>query len=141
MNEGNSSHSRRAFAIVAISLSLLTVESCHDSPTAPPEPGVLSLRLATPNSDDRAMRIEVTGGAVTAAEAARGGTTLLDRPSSSGAMILLFGDVTSGEVVHLRVPDVREVGNYRASVIEVADAEHRLRKLMGAGYSAMLAQY
>jgi hypothetical protein len=101
-------------------------------------PGTLNLTIVTPNADDRAVRLTISGGTVTAVEAPSG-ITILQGESPSGILALVFGNIRSGTTIHLTVPDVAKIANYRATIDEVSDAAHSLRPSL-LSYSAVIAR-
>jgi hypothetical protein len=120
---------------------VLPLLSCvHDSLTRPddgekPIPGVLVVRLSTPNTDDAALLVTVTGP-VTASgiTAAAPGTVLHLHQRGDTTTAALFGSFASGPLLHLAVPDVRAVDQYTARIVEVADDANVLRSEFG-GYA------
>lgn len=103
-------------------LLLLTLLSggCGGDGVAPPTPGTLSLRLTTPNVNDGALVIVLSGGPVSAVHAAAG-LEVVRQSDAAGNHILLIGDVTEGVVATFDVPDISRATAYVAVVEQVAD--------------------
>lgn len=123
-------------------MAVATAGSCSDAPTAParPEPGVLTVRLATPHADDRAalIRLVLPAGMTTAAvEAATPGLEVLTRRSADTLRIAVFGDLTTQPVARIAVPDVRAASRVAATLVEVADEQDALRGSL-AGYAVVV---
>lgn len=93
--------------------------STGPSDDATPVPGWLSIELETPNPDDGAVQLRVTGAAV---EEVRVGSIYngFGVGSTSGADLVITGVVGQGVVAQIRVPDVNRSGRYTASVVAVA---------------------
>ena len=105
-----------------------------------PVAGTLFVTYTTPNADDGAVLVKVTGPAVNSVTI---DTTLhgFSRISTNGdtAMIVVAGTVHSGVVARLAVPDTRAYATYSASVVQVAQsATYAVRAL--AGYSVAVSQ-
>jgi hypothetical protein len=108
--------------------------------TDPPAPGVLAATLSTPNTDDRALIVELSGPGITAVQAAAGsGHTVHSRASGSTVRAALFGDLTDGAVLRFSVPDVSRANAYTARVVEASGADNSLREDV-TGYRLQLAR-
>ncbi|HEU4881864.1 MAG TPA: hypothetical protein VFT45_06460 [Longimicrobium sp.] len=103
-----------------------------------PEPGVLTVNLTTPNPDDRALVVEVTGPAISGVTAANAAYVLHSRAGASSVRVAVFGALGSGALLRFQVPDVNKASAYSATVVEVADAANALRET--AGYTAVVAR-
>jgi hypothetical protein len=105
-----------------------------------PVPGVLTLSVTTPNADDRAILITITGPA--GASSVTGGSSAYraeSRITGSTIKAAIFGNITSGAVLRFNVPDVAKASSYSASVTEVADASNSLRTDLSA-YALSIAK-
>jgi hypothetical protein len=107
----------------ALTLSLLVI-GCAKGSTGPSDggpaaPGWLTVELDTPNADDGAVQLRVTGAAVDTVRVASAyhgfgvGT-------STGADLVVTGTVSRGIVAHLKVPDVNRSGRYTVTVVAAA---------------------
>jgi len=116
--------------------------TCGDSPTAPtpPEPGTLVATLQGARPGDGALIIRVHGpGALGALTPAGTGYVLHARAAGDSARAAVFGNVASGPLFQLSVPDVHRIAEYRATVVEVSDAANALRDDV-AGYTLTFAR-
>lgn len=106
----------------------------NEGPTA----GELEVRLATPNSDDRAVRF-LLGGERTAVTAPAGTNyRVFTAPLSGDTVIVVVvapqaGHLAAGSLVRLSVPDTRQAASYRTTVQDVAATSYAQRAV--AGYS------
>lgn len=127
-----SNHRRLAAAAV---LALVLTACGGSTPTGPETttgtPGWLSVELTTPNADDGAVQLRVTGPGVDSvvATAAYNGYAAA---TSGAANLVLVGSVQSGVVARFRVPDVSRSSQYTASVTAAAQrGSYALRELSG----------
>ena len=133
------SGSRWIFAMVAV-LSLGAACS-GDSTGGDAQPGVLTVRLTTPRSDDGAMTFEVSGPAIDSVIVVDASLRLFTRREGEGGSTVsgvVVGALADGIVVTLRVPDVGAAAGYTARVLEVADRQNALRTSL-AGYALTVA--
>lgn len=80
---------------------------------------ILTLGLATPNSDDGAVLVTISGGPVDSVEAV-GYSFYLARIDGNTLRIIITGDLRSGVIARLRVPDDRQLSQYSAAINQVA---------------------
>jgi hypothetical protein len=119
---------RRIFAMVAaLSMGAACTEDQHHPTTSDDRHGTVVLFLTTPHSDDGAVLFEVIGPAIDSATAVSPSIRLFTRRVGGSLSGALVGEVASGAVVLLHLPDVESAGEYRASVREVADRQDSLR--------------
>ena len=131
-----------AFAFAVAALGACSGGDGKDpvKPPPPPVPGQLTVTLATPNPDDRALRATLSGpGDITAVQAAGAGYTVFSRGTGTAVNVALFGSLGNGAVLRFSVPDVNRAAGYTASVQEVADAGNALRSSL-AGYQLVVAR-
>lgn len=120
-------------------LVLVSGLACSDEGPASPMPGVLSVRVTIPNTGDRAIRLNVTGGAVLAVRSPSSALVIHGALTQPGALVMAFGPLESGEktiVAEIDVPDVRLAAEYQATIVDVAGPDFALRAL--DGYSATI---
>jgi hypothetical protein len=104
----------------------------NEGPTA----GELEVRLATPNSDDRAVRF-LLGGERTAVTAPAGTNyRVFTAPRSGDTVIVVVvapqaGHLAAGALVRLSVPDTRQAASYRTTVQDVAATTYAQRAVTG----------
>lgn len=128
---------------LALALGLGVLAACaHDSPTQPesnqttvrpPVPGVLTVQLTTPHSDDAALVVTVSGASISDV-GSPSGMLLHVRQRGDTVTAAVFGRIASGEVLHFSVPDVNAAARYVARVVQVADSANAVRgELSGYG--------
>ena len=93
-----------------------------------PTPGELTVRLTTPNADDGAMVLVLSGpGPITNVAAASAGTLVHARDAGGAVRVAVFGSIASGDLIHFSVPDVEQASSYQTTIQEVADRGNVLR--------------
>ena len=123
--------------IVRSALALALVAPACGEPTAPPEPGELTVRLATPNTGDAAAVLTITlpsGATPPEILPSSNDLTIFHRVNGSTVRVAIFGALTDGAIARFAVPDVRDVGRYTVHLVEVADESNALREQL-TGYS------
>lgn len=122
---------RRCIAGLAVSLA-----ACGASPTgandgSPGAPGWLSVELTTPNSDDGAVQLRISGPAIDTVKAASPYNGF-GQASGTSADLVLTGTIRTGTVAHFRVGDVSRAGQYAVTVTAVAQrGSYALRSTSG----------
>lgn len=122
--------------------ALLFAAACGSSSggSSGPTAGTLFITYATPNSDDGALLLKVTGAAVSSVTA---DTTLkaYSRISADGdtLMLVVAGAVHNGVVARISVPDTRAVANYVGTVLQVAQSGTFAQRNL-TGYSVAVSQ-
>jgi hypothetical protein len=142
-------HESRVAAALALAMTL-TLGGCADGlltepaprnpvtppPTAPaPVPGWLTLQFTTPFANDGAVQITITGGAVDEIRLQPqfdGFAGVAD----GGARVLATGDLKSGAVARIRVPDVNKAAGYQALIGQVAERGTYALRASTLGYRA-----
>ncbi len=138
---------RPANRVVAagLALSLLGSWSCYlDDLEAPngsgggSRAGNITVNLATPNSDDGAVRVTFTGPQVTTPQASAGNVVLYSSQRSPEVLdVIVVGDLQAGPLFSVAVIDIDRIGEYSASVTEVAARDDTMRA-DASGYSLSL---
>ena len=111
-------------------ISALVLGSCEtDAGPKQPVPGALTFELQTPNAQDGALLVQLSGPALTvgAVSATGAGNQLFARMSGSTLKVAVFGTIQAGPVFTVSVPDLARASQYSATVSEVADAGNALR--------------
>ena len=114
------------------------------TPPAPPiapvaVPGSLTARLVTPNADDGAILLDITGPAPAAEiTAAVQGAVVHSRTNGNTTRVAVFGSLASGALLKFSVPDVNAAPQYTAQVTEASDRASALRTSVG-GYQITIA--
>ena len=109
-------------------------------PSAPTAtPGTLTARLVTPNADDGAILIEISGPAPIAdITAMLQGAIVHSRADGNQTRLAVFGPLVGGALVRFSVPDVNAAQQYAAQVTEVSDRANALRTIVN-GYQVIIA--
>ncbi len=101
-----------------------------------PVPGTLVVSLTTPNADDGAVAITVSGEGMTNVAAGSPSYAIFTRsPSPSLLKAAVVGGITGGALLSFDVPDLAKADRYHAAISEVADRGNALRGLPLTGYS------
>lgn len=135
----------RLLTVVLVGTSLISSACYLDDLQAPngngggPRAGRLIVNLVTPNSDDGAVRITFTGPQVTTPQADPSTNFLVYSTQKSPRTldVIVVGDLTAGATFSVPVTDVDRVGEYSATVTEVAAADDTMRNDL-TGYGASL---
>ena len=114
-----------------------------EQPTAPTVPvavpGTLTARLVTPNADDGAILLDVTGPAPAAEiTAAVQGAVAHSRTDGNTTRVAVFGPLASGALFKFSVPDVNAAPQFTAKVTEASDRASALRTSV-TGYQITIA--
>lgn len=108
-----------------------------------PTAGELEVRLASPNTDDRAV-LFLLAGAQTAVTAPSGSNyRVLKSPFGTDTVKVLVlapqgGHLTAGALVRVAVPDTRQAASYTARPLDVATTAYAQRPV--TGYQLTVAQ-
>lgn len=123
----------RRTALLA-TLVLLLGPGCDDEPTAP-VPGRLIVALTTPNADDAAVLFTVGGGVISSASVVSSTHLVFFRLASADSMqAVVVGNVGTGPLATIEVPNVNRASRYKAEIVEVAARDNAVRESL-AGYS------
>lgn len=101
-------------------------------------PGWLTVQLTTPNTDDGALQLRITGPAVDSvvAESAYNG---FGAAANGTADLVMAGAIATGNVARFRVADVNRASSYSVSVVAAAQSgSYALRNL--SGYRAVIVR-
>ena len=127
--------SARLFLVLAVS-GAIGLPGCGDDggdgmdPT--PTAGTFRVNLTSPNADDRAIHIRITGSgaadSVSNVQAANASYTIHARlDNGNTAQAAVFGNLTNGALVTFSVPNVNNASLYTLRVVDAADANNALR--------------
>jgi hypothetical protein len=126
----------------ALLLAAALLPACAGGEPAAPQPGDLTVTLATPNAD-AALVVSITGpGVVSAVQAASPGAVVRARTQGTTTTVALFGAhdaLGAGPLLRVSVPDVRQAKAYAAVVREAADLQNAPRASL-AGYALTVAR-
>lgn len=97
--------------------------------------GVVSVSLTTPNADDGALLVTITGPGVTNPHAGSSGYRLdWQSVTADELRIIVVGDLSDGVLVTMDVAAVNRLGDYHGVVVEAASRTDQLRASL-SGYS------
>ena len=123
-------------------LLLVLASACGDGgPTEPagPIPGILTVALTTPNPDDGALLLTISGGRVSTVDAASAGYQVYTaQPDTTTTRVLVTGDIAAGDVVRIHVPDTRGAAAYHATIAQAASRTTFAQRVL-TGYSLVVA--
>ena len=129
-------------ASLGLAAALAVLVACGgDGPTDPsaPSPGLLKIVLTTPNVDDGALLLTVSGGVVSTVDAAAPGYQLYTaRPDSMTLRVLITGDIAAGPVIRIHVADTHKANAYHANIAQVASRSTFVQRLL-TGYALAVA--
>ena len=115
--------------------------ACTDEvmqPPREPDPGYLTVELATPASArDIGAMLVVEGPGIEAMRTAGLELIRSDASSPTRTQIIVSGQLPSGPLLEIRVPDRGRLAEYRVQLLQVAGADYALRDL--AGYAATIS--
>jgi hypothetical protein len=101
-------------------LLLPLLAGCHGDAVSPPTPGTLTVLLSTPNHNDGAVVLVISGGPVSAVHAV-GSLEVARQVDASGTHVVVVGDVIEGALVTIDIPDLSRADAYVATLEQVAD--------------------
>lgn len=127
---------RRVRECLAILLVLAGAGSCRDV-TDPA--GILTLSLVTPNPGaDGAVLLTVTGSAALTSVTAGNGLRVFSQTLGTVNHFAVTGPLPNGAILTIGVADANRVGDYKATIQDVAASDYTLRSL--AGYSLTVSR-
>lgn len=131
---------RRGSSLVAASVLLAIGVSCGDNGggTAPGTPGVATVSLVTPNTDDGAVIVTIRGEGLGAVTAASGSLVVFSRQvSATEARVIVVGSIAAAPIFNIGVGAVNRLSSYSGNVDEAATRTNSVRPST-AGYSLRL---
>jgi hypothetical protein len=121
-----------ALTLCACWTALLLAVGCSDA-TEPSIPGGVTASLSTPNTDDGAVLVELTGPGIADVHPATSSYRLYWRLlAPDSALVILIGDITAGPLFTARGEGKRSA--YAATVRQVAGRDDAERTSL-AGYA------
>lgn len=126
---------------MGLNLALLGLGlGCGGSDSTGPVAGTVTVSLVTPNADDGAVLLTLTGPNLANAKSASSAYRLYWRLVSPGEVrAIVVGNLTAGAVLTVDVDDVGKVGQYNGSVVEAASRSDVVRA-SAAGYGVTFAR-
>jgi hypothetical protein len=116
---------------------MLAVLLCSCSGSTGPASGVLKVQLGSLQGDEGAVLFTIAGGPVESVQAVSGTVHSMQLDANT-LRVVVTGDLSSGEMAHVRIADVSLASNYSATVNQVA-ARSTYTLHDPAGYSISLA--
>lgn len=129
--------------IAALGATLLAIASCggDKSPTEPsgPVPGVLNVALTTPNADDGALLLTISGGPVVSVEPASAAYQVYTfTPDTTNVRVLVSGDIAAGALLRIHIADSRRAASYHATIAQAASRTTFAQRAL-SGYTFTVA--
>lgn len=125
--------------MIAMGLALLGGLACGGDSGTGTTTGTAAVSLATPNADDGAVLVTLTGPGVSNPQAGSSAYDVYFRVVSADELrVLVIGDLSNGVLVTVGVGAVGSIGQYSGTVVEVASRTDVLRVSL-AGYSLAFA--
>ena len=119
--------------------ALLIVGLACDDSTEPPVPGSVTISLNTPNTDDGAVALTLTGPGLSNLVPTSSSLKVFWRLVAENELrALVFGNLTSGPVFSVDVQNVNTPSLYSATITQVATRDDELRADM-SGYTVTVA--
>jgi hypothetical protein len=122
--------------LAALALLSVLLAPCGDSTgSGGGRGGWLALQMTTPNTDDGGVLITVSGPAIDSVRSTHP-QLITRRESAASVRVIIGGNLTAGVIGEIRVPDMRQAGQYSAVLHEVAARNtYQQRALTGYGLS------
>ncbi len=123
--------------IAAATVALVVSVACGDGDgvTAVPMSGTLVLSLTSPNSDDGAILLSISGGGISAPTVVSTSHVLFFRATGTTSInAVVVGNITAGPLLRFDVPDVSGASAYTGTITEAANRANALRTTL-TGYS------
>lgn len=126
---------------IGLSLALLGVGLGCGGGSTGPKAGTATVSLVTPNADDGAVLITLTGPGLANPQSANSAYHVYWRVvSANDVRAIVVGDLASGAVLTVDVDDVGKIGQYVGSVVEAASRNDVVRTSV-AGYGVTFAAH
>lgn len=110
-----------------------------------PVAGELEVRLASPNTDDRAVLFLLRGAQTAVTAPAGSNYRILKAPRGIDTLRVMViapqgGHLTPGTLVRIAVPDTRQAASYSAVPLEVATTAYATRNIPLTGFQLTVVQ-
>jgi hypothetical protein len=129
---------RRTIAATAV-IALAGLANCKVE-ASPPTPGTVTVSFQSPNTDDGAVLLTLTGPGIQGVQPASSNYKAYWRVvSATEARLLVVGNITNGVVATLTIDDLSKVKEYAGTLIEVASRSDAVRASV-AGYSISISR-
>lgn len=125
----------RIFRTVLSLAALIGGLACGSDSGTNPGPGTATVSLTTPNADDGAVLVTLTGPGVSNPQPGSSAYRLYFRVVSADELrVMVVGDLSAGVLLTLGVGAVTSIGQYSGTFVEVASRTDVLRATL-TGYS------
>jgi len=129
----------RIFRTVLSLAALIGGLACGSDSGTNPGPGTATVSLTTPNADDGAVLVTLTGPGVSNPQPGSSAYRLYFRVVSADELrVMVVGDLSAGVLLTLGVGEVTSIGQYSGTFVEVASQTDVLRATL-TGYSLTFA--
>ena len=106
-----------------------------------PKAGTATVSLVTPNADDGAVLVTLTGPGLANPQSASSSYHVYWRAVSPGEVrAIVVGNLTAGAVLTVSIDDVGKVGQYAGTVVEAASRNDLVRTSV-TGYGVTFAAH
>jgi len=123
---------------LALVIGVASWVACDETLT-PPTEHTLTVSIVSPGGTDGAAHFRLTGPGFIDVKAAASGEVVYWRLQSDNQVeVLLFGNITSGASLTIRVPDAGAANRYASELVEVADRSNDLQDI--SGYSVTISR-
>lgn len=123
--------------MILIGLSLAAAFACSGD-SGGPKSGTATVSLITPNTDDGAISVVLTGPGLSNVQPASSAYAAYWRVVSANEVhIIVAGDLSASVLATVTVDDLQHVGDYHAQVLEVASRSD-VPRISVAGYAVTL---
>jgi hypothetical protein len=128
-----------ALAATLFSLAACSSETAVTTPSVSDKPtgGWLTLQLTTPNTNDGAVQLSVTGPAIDSV--ALVGYDGFDTNDGMQADLVATGSIVSGDLARIYVPDLTKTGAYQVVVTAAAARDSYALQTLG-GYRVVVVR-
>ncbi len=128
-------------AVVLAAITLACSGDSNNGGTGPPQdvsdPGFVDVTLSTPNSNDGALLLRLSGGTMDSLTASSGSIFFAETGTNT-FRVMVAGAIVDGPIVRFWMPDRRNVSQYVAT-LEQAAARSTYEQQSIAGYSLSIA--
>jgi hypothetical protein len=104
--------------VLGLATAAAYLSGCSAEP-AGPDAAMLTLEFVSPAKDDGAVLFTISGGPVDSVATA-GYAVYLARVDANTVRVILSGELTSGAIAQVHVPDDRRLSHYSATIDQVA---------------------
>ena len=123
-----------SFTALAIGLG------CGGDGSTGPQAGTAKVALVTPNSDDGAVLLTLTGPGLSNVQPTNPSYVMYVRSASASEVrVILVGNLIAGPVLTVDVDDVGKLGQYHGTVVDAASRSDAARGST-SGYGVTLAR-